>query len=79
MLSSYQHGNNPSGYIKGGKYIVQLSDDQLLKKNLIYGVSQSVSQSCRESIFISQINLTGTYPVIFIQCVKANCQMTEDT
>jgi hypothetical protein len=32
VAGCYEHGNGLSGSIKGGKFLVQLSDYQLLKK-----------------------------------------------
>jgi hypothetical protein len=32
-VGSWEHGNEPLGSIKGGKFLDQLSDLQLLKKN----------------------------------------------
>jgi hypothetical protein len=43
-------GNEPSCFIKGGEFVDQLSDCQLLKEAVLHRVSQSVSQSGRQAV-----------------------------
>jgi hypothetical protein len=35
VSGSYEHGNNPSGSMNGGRFLDQLSDCQCLKKDSV--------------------------------------------
>lgn len=42
MASSSDHGNEPSGSIKGADFITSLASISFSKRNVLYGVSQLV-------------------------------------
>jgi hypothetical protein len=63
--SCYEHGNEPSGSIKGGEFIDKLSDCQLLKKD---SASFLLTPWCRtffEKLIVTQ--LVKQYPAFFVE------------